>query len=40
MIADVLDGLRIKGAEGDGEIEQRVRAEVHALCARFPIYGA
>lgn len=40
MIADVLDGLRNKGAAGDGEIEQRVRAEVRALCARFPIYGA
>lgn len=40
MIADVLDGLRNKGAAGDGEIEQRVRAEVHKLCARFPIYGA
>lgn len=40
LIADVLDGLRNKGAAGDGEIEQRVRAEVHALCARFPIYEA
>lgn len=36
LVADVLDGL----AQGDSEgVEQRVRTEVRALCARFPIYG-
>lgn len=36
LISDVLDGL----AQGDSEgVEQRVRADVRALCAKFPIYG-
>jgi glycine hydroxymethyltransferase len=26
-------------AEGDAEVEGRVREEVLALCARFPIYS-
>ncbi len=38
MIADVVEGLRKNGAEGDGQIEARVRDEAEALCARFPIY--
>ena len=38
MIADVVDGLRKNGAEGDGQIEARIAAEVSTLCARFPIY--
>jgi glycine hydroxymethyltransferase len=39
MIADVVEGLRKNGAEGDGQIEARIKAEAEALCARFPIYG-
>ncbi len=38
MIADVVEGLRKNGAEGDGQVEARIAAEVEALCARFPIY--
>ena len=38
MIADVLEGLRDNGHEGNGEVEQAVRARVRELCARFPIY--
>ncbi|OYY69988.1 serine hydroxymethyltransferase [Sphingomonas sp. 28-63-12] len=38
MVADVLDGLRAKGDQGDAAVEANVRARVLALCARFPIY--
>ena len=38
MVADVLDGLRKNGEAGDGQVEARVREQVRALCARFPIY--
>ena len=38
MIADVLDGLRKNGEQGDGQIEANVRERVKALTARFPIY--
>jgi glycine hydroxymethyltransferase len=38
MIADVVEGLRKNGAEGDGQIEARIKSEAEALCARFPIY--
>jgi glycine hydroxymethyltransferase len=38
MIADVLDGLRANGPEGNGEVEAAVKARVRELCARFPIY--
>ncbi|MEY4502728.1 MAG: hypothetical protein RIS52_2618 [Pseudomonadota bacterium] len=38
MIADVVEGLRKNGAEGDGQIEAKIAAEVSDLCARFPIY--
>jgi len=37
LIADVLDGLAAH-PEGDTAVEERVRAEVAQLCARFPIY--
>jgi glycine hydroxymethyltransferase len=40
MIADVVEGLRKNGAEGDGQIEARIKAEAEELCARFPIYPA
>ena len=38
LIAEVVDGLRKNGAEGDAQIEQSVAARVEELCARFPIY--
>jgi glycine hydroxymethyltransferase len=38
MIADVLEGLRSKGEEGDPEVEAAVKLRVEALCDRFPIY--
>jgi glycine hydroxymethyltransferase len=38
MIADVVEGLRKNGAEGDGQIEAKIASEVSDLCARFPIY--
>ncbi|MFN3388461.1 MAG: serine hydroxymethyltransferase, partial [Allosphingosinicella sp.] len=38
MIADVLEGLRGNGHEGNGAVEAAVRDRVRALCARFPIY--
>ena len=39
MILRVLDALS-KNPQGDAAIEAEVRAEVRALCAAFPIYGA
>jgi len=36
-IVDVVDGLAANG-EDNAEVEGRVRAEVQALCDRFPIY--
>jgi glycine hydroxymethyltransferase len=38
MVADVLDGLKTNGVEGNGEVEAQVNERVRALCARFPIY--
>ncbi|MEE9434220.1 MAG: serine hydroxymethyltransferase [Sphingorhabdus sp.] len=38
MIADVLEGLREKGEEGDPAVEAEVRLRVETLCKRFPIY--
>lgn len=37
-IVRVVDGLAINGEAGNGAVEAAVRAEVEALCARFPIY--
>lgn len=37
-IVEVVDGLAANGEEGNAEVEAKVRAEVKALCARFPIY--
>jgi glycine hydroxymethyltransferase len=39
MIADVVEGLRKNGAEGDAQIEAKIAREVSELCARFPIYA-
>jgi glycine hydroxymethyltransferase len=38
MIADVLDGLRDNGHEGNAAVETGVKARVRDLCVRFPIY--
>ncbi|HEX8381533.1 MAG TPA: serine hydroxymethyltransferase [Allosphingosinicella sp.] len=38
MVADVLEGLRDNGEEGNGGVEAEVKGRVRALCARFPIY--
>jgi glycine hydroxymethyltransferase len=39
-IVEVVDGLAAHGEDGNGEVEAKVKAEVEALCARFPIYPA
>ena len=38
LIAEVVEGLRRNGEAGDGQVENRVREQVLALTARFPIY--
>ena len=38
LISRVLDGLAENGADGNEAAEAAVRAEVEALCGRFPIY--
>ncbi|MDE0932476.1 MAG: serine hydroxymethyltransferase [Novosphingopyxis baekryungensis] len=38
MVADVLEGLRDKGEEGDPKVEADVKKRVETLCDRFPIY--
>ena len=37
-IIEVVDGLAANGEDGNAEIEAKVKAEVEALCKRFPIY--
>ena len=37
-IVQVVDGLAANGEGGNAEVEAAVRAEVEALCKRFPIY--
>jgi glycine hydroxymethyltransferase len=39
LIAEVVDGLAQNGESGNEAVETAVGAKVHALCARFPIYG-
>ena len=38
LVADVLEGLRDKGEDGDPSVEADVRQRVQDLCDRFPIY--
>jgi glycine hydroxymethyltransferase len=38
LITEVLDGLAKNGEEGNGAVEEAVKAKATALCARFPIY--
>ena len=37
-IVEVVDGLAANGEEGNAAVEDKVRAEVSQLCARFPLY--
>ncbi|PYE85422.1 serine hydroxymethyltransferase [Pseudoroseicyclus aestuarii] len=37
-ITEVVDGLAANGEEGNAEVEARVKAQVEALCKRFPLY--
>mgnify|MGYP003665822388 FL=1 len=37
-IVEVVDGLSANGAEGNAEVEDKVKSEVAALCARHPLY--
>jgi glycine hydroxymethyltransferase len=39
MIVEVLDGLARNGEAGDAQVENRVKEQATALCARFPIYN-
>jgi glycine hydroxymethyltransferase len=39
LVAEVLDGLAANGEAGNGAVEEAVKAKVHALTKRFPIYG-
>jgi glycine hydroxymethyltransferase len=38
LVAEVVDGLRKNGPEGDAQVEQSVARRVESLCGRFPIY--
>ncbi len=37
-IIEVVDGLATNGADGNAAVEAKVKSEVEALCARFPLY--
>jgi len=37
-VVEVVDGLAANGEDGNAEVEERVRGDVTATCARFPIY--
>ena len=39
MIAEVLSGLAQNGEAGNGEVENKVKAQAIDLCTRFPIYN-
>jgi glycine hydroxymethyltransferase len=38
LIAEVLEGLRRNGDEGDAQVEESVRRRVSELCEAFPVY--
>ena len=38
LIIEVVDGLARNGEDCNAEVETRVKAEVEALCRKFPIY--
>ena len=37
-IIEVVEGLAANGEDGNGAVEAKVKAEVEAMCLRFPIY--
>ncbi|WP_370400658.1 serine hydroxymethyltransferase [Sulfitobacter sp. JB4-11] len=37
-IIEVVDGLAANGEEGNGAVEAKVKAEVEAMCEKFPLY--
>ena len=37
-IVEVVDGLAANGEENNGTVEEKVKAEVAEMCARFPMY--
>jgi glycine hydroxymethyltransferase len=37
-IVEVVDGLAANGEDGNHAVEAKVKAEVEAMCARFPLY--
>jgi len=37
-IIEVVDGLAANGPDGNAQVEAKVRAEVEALCEKFPLY--
>jgi glycine hydroxymethyltransferase len=39
-IVEVTDGLAANGEDGNDAVETKVRGEVEAMCARFPIYAS
>ena len=39
-IVEVVDGLAANGEDGNAAVEDKVRAEVEALCDKFPIYNS
>lgn len=39
MIAEVLEGLAVNGPDGNGAVEEKVKAQAIELCKRFPIYS-
>ncbi len=38
LIAEVVDGMSRNGADGDAQVEERVRRQVTELCEAFPVY--
>ena len=38
-IVEVVDGLAANGADGNAAVEEKVKAEVAQMCARFPVYA-
>ena len=37
-IIEVVDGIAVNGADGNTAVEAKVKGEVEAMCARFPMY--
>jgi glycine hydroxymethyltransferase len=37
-IIEIVDGLAVNGEDGNNKVEEKVKGELAAMCARFPIY--